>query len=160
RLSFSRTFQNYDSPSDPNLGFLPGLQMGGVSPGSGINAMSASLQRPLVLDQNLYTLSNDLFDTAGNHSIKFGTLINRYHIFTMANTNWRGSYAFASLQQFLLGVPRQLTILTPGSMTDRTYRWNTFGFYVQDDWRINSRLTLNPGLRYEIQTTINETSGH
>lgn len=160
RLSFSRAFQNYDSPSDPSLGFLPGLQMGGINPGSGITTLQPSLQRPLVLNQNLYTLSNDLFLSKGKHSIKFGTLINRYHVFTMANTNLRGNYAFASLQQFLAGIPRQLTILTPGSITDRTYRWNTFGFYLQDDWRLTARFTLNAGVRYEFNTTVNETSGH
>jgi len=160
RLSFSRTFQNYDSPSDPSLGFLPGLQMGGIGPGSGITALSASLQRPLTLNQNLYTLGNDVLWSHGSHSFKFGTLLNRYHVFTQANTNLRGNYAFASLGQFLVGTPRQLTILTPGSITDRTYRWNTFGFYLQDDWKALPTLTLNLGLRYEFHTTINETSKH
>ena len=28
----------------------------------------------------------------------------------------------------------------------------TWGFFVQDDWRVNNKLTLNLGLRYEVET--------
>src|SRR5437879_13713667 len=73
----------------------------------------------------------------------------------------RNGGRFSNLTQFLLGNPRQLSILAPNAAsTDRNYRWYTFGFYLQDDWRATARLNLNIGLRYEFNTTINETSGH
>ena len=33
---------------------------------------------------------------------------------------------------------------------------STWGFFVQDDWRVNNRLTLNLGLRYEVETALAE----
>lgn len=36
------------------------------------------------------------------------------------------------------------------------YRWGYYGFYFQDDFRLSSRLTLNVGLRYDIEGTPTE----
>jgi Carboxypeptidase regulatory-like domain/TonB dependent receptor-like, beta-barrel len=54
---------------------------------------------------------------------------------------------------FMLGVPSGITVDTNDSyyLTSRYYSG-----YVQDDWRVKSRLTLNLGLRYEIDTGITE----
>jgi hypothetical protein len=55
----------------------------------------------------------------------------------------------ASLSTMLLGYP------TGGSMTVGTNFYNYvryFGMFVQDDWRVNSRLTLNFGMRLEHET--------
>src|SRR2546428_12112914 len=47
----------------------------------------------------------------------------------------------------------------PGVIERRHFRYETFGFYGQDDWRATSRLTLNLGLRYEFHTTVTESQG-
>jgi len=39
---------------------------------------------------------------------------------------------------------------------NRYYRYNSFGFYAQDDYRVSGRLTLNLGLRYEFNTVPRE----
>lgn len=159
RLSFLRSFQDYDSPSDVALGFRSGLQMGSISPGSNITSLGPVGSRPLTLNQNQYSLGNDLLWTRGNHTVKFGTLINKFHVYTNVGTNGRGTWSFNNLQSFLQGTPRQLVILSPGSVTDRTYRWETYGFYAQDDYRVTPSFTLNAGIRYEFTSTVNETKG-
>jgi outer membrane receptor protein involved in Fe transport len=159
RLSFLRSFQNYDSPSEVSLGFLPGIQMGSIAPGSGVTSLGPIGSRPLGLNQNQYSLGNDVLWTRGNHTIKFGTLINKFHVYTNVGTNARGTWTFNNLAAFLSATPRQLVILSPGSVTDRTYRWETYGFYGQDDWRVSPKFTLNLGLRYEFTSKVNETKG-
>ncbi len=159
RLSFLRSFQFYDSPSEVSLGFQPGIQMGSIAIQGGVTSLGPVGSRPLGLNQNQYSLGNDLLWTRGNHSLKFGTLINKFHVFTDVGTQARGTWQFASVAAFLDANPTQLTMLTPGSVTNRTYRWNTYGFYAQDDWRVRPTLTLNIGLRYEFTSTVNETKG-
>ena len=160
RLSYSRSYQARVGPSPLSLGFLPGRPFGSINPGSGVSSIGPDGSRPSVSNQDVYTLSSDVFLTRGAHSLKFGTLMNRYNLYRVTSTNLHGSYTFSTLADFLQGNPRQLSILAPNAAaTDMNLRWYTFGFYAQDDWRAAPRLTLNVGLRYEINTTVNNTHG-
>jgi hypothetical protein len=63
-----------------------------------------------------------------------------------------GIYRFANLRNFLLNVPANFVGLTPQGAIDRYWRFTLFGFYVQDEYRLSPRVTLNGGLRYEFTT--------
>lgn len=60
---------------------------------------------------------------------------------------------FTDLPSFLAGIPSNTQAVTPGSIVDRSFTFNTLGFYAQDDFRVTPRLTLDFGLRYEFNTT-------
>ena len=45
--------------------------------------------------------------------------------------------------------PTTLTVTHPGLLAN--WRDTSYGVFVQDDWRIGSRLTLNLGLRYDLE---------
>jgi hypothetical protein len=45
------------------------------------------------------------------------------------------------------------------SMGSSAIRRQSYGFYVQDNWNIASRLSLSLGLRYEINTPVSEAAG-
>jgi hypothetical protein len=58
-----------------------------------------------------------------------------------------------SFASFLLGLPSGGSVVRAASYDEQSTTW---GFYAQDDWRLSSRLTLNLGLRYEIETPLTE----
>src|SRR6185437_12045326 len=63
----------------------------------------------------------------------------------------RGSYAFSSLANFLIGVYTN-SGFTPTFKNSVVAQTNpNIGFYGQDQWTVNSRLTINLGLRYDLQ---------
>jgi hypothetical protein len=109
--------------------------------------------------QNVYSLGDDLFYTLGRHSLKMGTLINRYQQGSILGNQIWGSVTFPTIASFLQGQPSVYNALTPGSINWRNWRYNTYGFYLQDDLRMSSKLTLNLGLRYEFATQIHEVDG-
>jgi len=83
----------------------------------------------------------------GNHAFKFG-VEHIYAIFDKSSiASMQGAFTFADLKGFLQGNP------TVGNANvgdpELRFRTNWYAGFVQDTWRISSRVTLTPGLRYE-----------
>jgi hypothetical protein len=90
----------------------------------------------------------------GKHSFKFGgevsyekivhdTLLDNYGVFAFNGTKTGNAYA-----DFLLGLPSTFTQDAPIRKTDNGAYLSAF---VQDDFRVHPRLTLNLGIRYDVQ---------
>ncbi|HET7221022.1 MAG TPA: TonB-dependent receptor [Vicinamibacterales bacterium] len=58
-----------------------------------------------------------------------------------------------SFASFLLGLPSSGSVTRAASYDEKSQNW---GVYLQDDWRVNARLTINLGLRYEYETPLSE----
>lgn len=67
-----------------------------------------------------------------------------------SGSDYQGLQEFAA---FLLGMPSTIAIQR---LADYNENSKTFGFFVQDDWRVNDKLTLNLGVRYEVETPLSE----
>lgn len=109
--------------------------------------------------QNVFTFGDDLYWTKGKHALKFGTLINYFQQYANNNIGPKGSVSFSSVQSFLLGQYRSYSVPGPAFNSAKFMLFNTAGFYVQDDYRVLPRLTINLGLRYEFNTTPTEKQG-
>jgi len=88
---------------------------------------------------------------AGAHAIRVGTeFLYNDDTITFPRT-YRGSYAFSSLANFLTGTYNS-SGFTQTFANSTIHQTNpNVGFYAQDEWKVNSRLTLNLGLRYDLQ---------
>jgi hypothetical protein len=134
--------------------------MGSLSISGGINSIGTNTVGDRRDKRNIFTWTDDVSYVRGAHALKFGVLINRYQDY-MVGLNNKFSVSFGSLNGFLSGntlangsVSGQL-----GPLFDRTFHYYTMGFYVQDDYRVNAKLTLNLGLRYEPETTLHAPFG-
>lgn len=158
RISYSRTGLNLLSNTSPFLAnnvLIPGQDMGCCTTGgSGVSGIPGAAT-PGDIYQNILTLSDDIFWTKGKHAFKFGTLFNRFQDLLDLGFQVRGSATFSGVENYAQGNYSALayTPAVAGYGLERIYNYNTLGFYIQDDYRVLPRVTLNLGLRYEFMTT-------
>ncbi len=136
-------------------GAFPDYTLSGYSSiqGSGFD------QRPKSQDRKAFEGTDNFTILKGRHAIKFGVLFRYYQWLGYDSGNFGGGFTFNgnatgnntasgdAYADFLLGYPSSVV---------RSYPASNFGgqglykqFFVQDDYRVNDRLTINMGLRYE-----------
>lgn len=99
----------------------------------------------------MYQVVNNLSHQAGAHALRVGAdfLYNDDTITFPRSV--RGQYTFASMAAFLTGVYNNAGFgQTFGEMVIAQTNPN-LGMYAQDEWKATSTLTLNLGLRYDLQ---------
>lgn len=129
--------------------------------GMGINPNTYRRQ----IDNN-YQSSVSLTWTRGNHTVKSGFQLrkNQFNVFNPGG-NFAGIYNFNgqlsspqraagnpvhAMSDFLLGLVKTANYDLPQPMTGR--RNTNLGIFVQDDWKVSRKLTVNAGVRYELET--------
>jgi hypothetical protein len=148
----------------------PAVQINGFSDvGGAINAYTAS-------NQPMWDISNTTTWVRGAHTLNFGFNYRRWWLQRDLATGFLGSpYTFGlggtlgftgySVADFLLGYQSNAALFQPaaGSIPGRVGNPREFNFkyiapYVQDDWKVNSRLTFNLGLRWDYRNVPYETN--
>src|SRR5207247_10716461 len=92
--------------------------------------------------------------TATSHAIRAGVDLRRILFFAGSNVReiirFSGIWTGSPFADFLLGLPSQTTRDPTDSF--RYHILDSYNWFVQDDYTVSSRLTLNVGLRYEYNT--------
>jgi hypothetical protein len=114
---------------------------------------------------------DDVTKTFGAHTIRFGTDIRLSQAYNNQSGGASGSFNFSSAQtaagtnssvtsgtgstyaSFLIG---SVSAASAQESRGTDFRQHQYAAYVQDDWRANKRLTVNAGLRYDLQVQPHE----
>ena len=132
-----------------------------ISFGSGFQAFSnggRNTDRPM--DQNLMTFGDTLTWSLGRHTIKAGADFiynDAVDGFAVNRGSPRGAVTYSgtgpnALASFLQGLnAKTATFVNQPRPPMEVSNWET-GYFVQDDFHLNNRLTLNLGMRYELFT--------
>ncbi len=143
---------------DPALFFIPGTQLGVISV-SGLSPIGPDANTPTFVDLKSLQVVENFVWSHGSHNVKTGLNITRWFNDQDSSFDLGGNYVFNSVNDFVLNRPNTYEGQAPGSTTERHWRQNLVGLYLQDDWSAKRALTLNLGLRYEFVTTPVEQNG-
>ena len=108
--------------------------------------------------QITYSIGDNVTWTFKNHNFKFGGEYKRHQYDTNLPEEQATEFEkFDSFTQFLTGNATEAD--TQYGITDKSFRFQDYGFYLTDDWKINRRLSVNLGLRYEMFMWPTEKNG-
>lgn len=102
----------------------------------------------------VYQFLDTLSMVRGGHSIKAGIDIRLNR--RAAESRQQTTLQFAALSDFRTNSP---FIISTGGHPELHFANENFSFFVQDDWKVHPRLSLNLGLRYDVSTVSRERDG-
>jgi hypothetical protein len=146
----------------PNIEGLPFIQLsGGFTIGNNGEGSVPQVG-------NSFQWSDSISKVIGNHSIKFGTDVRRQRFdqtlffdvngeFFVDGTSTNSPIGDTVFSDFLLGFPGSYG---QGSAQVENVRNTGLYLYAQDSWKMRPNLTLNYGLRWELNTPLADISKH
>jgi hypothetical protein len=167
RIAYSRTRTVFNQPEftvDPRtLGFtfpvvgqpnMPLLTL------SGLTTIGTSFETNGLRRDNIFQFQDHLTYIRGKHNLKTGVDVFRNQFSLREDNSNAGSFTFSGafsrnpIADLLLGLPASFSQANAG---EPAYFFSTYVQpYIQDDVRLSRRLTLNLGLRYEVNLPVNE----
>ena len=149
----------------PENGGLPNVGIGGIS-SFGSTTFFVTNEH-----ENVFQILDNVTKIKGNHSLKFGVSFQSVRFSTLQPPYPRGTYSFNGLYTSNLGAS-----YTGFGVADFLADQNNYAqlsnefingdahwyraFYAQDDWRLNQKLTLNLGLRYDFYQPYKDVGGY
>lgn len=127
---------------------------------TGFDAVGSSSGQPQDRHDNTYQVVDNISYIRGTHSIKAGLDLLKFQEFEIGTPgrgrfDFNGQYTGFALADFLLGLPRQTERRLVAEVWGYPEHY-AHGFYVQDDWKARPNLTVNIGVRYEMDRPMRE----
>ena len=156
-----------------SISLVPGQPFGMIDV-TGLSLIGNYLALPLGDFSTVYEAQDQLSRTIGRHTLKFGVEFRRLQLDGTLGFGANGLYSFQdltpfglpafsnnpALEFFLEGLPLSYVGVNPSNAdSDRGYRESIASGFVQDFVRVNSRLTVNAGLRYDFYSNPTEAFG-
>jgi hypothetical protein len=145
------------SVTNPTVaGGLPGITIDGYFGGSGLGRIGSPDFLPKFQHTNQFEFIDSLTWVRGAHALKGGAdlimpMQNQFMDVpaTRGSLRFRNSFTGNAMADYLLGYVGDLQLSNVWVVEQRHQAQM---YFVQDDWKVNSRLSLNLGLRYDFMT--------
>jgi hypothetical protein len=131
---------------------------------SGFTQLGGNSGWPLLTTPNqTWQFTDNLTYSFGKHALRFGGEFRHGTTDNLRNRRGKGRVRFTGgvafedstpLEDFLAGAPSRGDIFVGSSQ--RHVSIDSFGAFIQDDWRVSPRLTINMGFRYDLNGVIKE----
>jgi hypothetical protein len=145
------TYHIYTGQTNPNYFGLPAITFQG-----GYN-FELGLGWPKTVGPNgVYQFTDSVSVLRGKHALTLGGEVLVLQSTNNVTANTKGPLRFSNLQNFFSGNMNR-ALFTAGDLL-RHLQSQAYALYAQDDWRVTPRLTVNLGLRYELNTVFNESN--
>ena len=145
-------------------GGFPGITIDGYFGGSGLGRLGSPDFLPKFQHTNQFEFIDSVSWLRGNHAVKAGADIiapmqNQFMDVpaTRGALRFRNSFTGNPMADYLLGYAADLQL---SNVFVVEQRHQAQMFFVQDDWKVDPRLTLNLGLRYDYMTPALEVSNN
>lgn len=148
------TYNIFTGQADPQYFGLPRIRIGGPQFLGGSGGFQLGLQWPKTVGPDgVLQFADQVSYLRGKHAFKFGGEILRNTSTNNVTANAKGPAQFHGLPDFFQGIGQNST--NTGFLIGNLARQMSdqgYAVFFQDDWRLTPRLTVNLGMRYEIDT--------
>ena len=152
----------------------PAVGFGGV--GAGLSGGGSAVNDYTASRQPMWDVSNGTTWIHGRHTVSFGANYRQWSLNRDLANDFLGQFTFSgfftgnktrdnAVADMLLGYFSGASAFQPAGFSvgdqagnPRSFNFKYFAPYVQDDWKVTSRLTLNVGIRWDYRTVPYETN--